>query len=128
MEVPEWLVESQGTTYPVINPEEVSIQTALMVRSFLPGGAVSLDDVSPFVLHLIYQASLILNTSLRASTNEKVSQSLAVLGEVLNHVGKRWNAAGADLSFQTILDPQLTNRYLDNYITIFGAQEIMSRA
>jgi hypothetical protein len=105
------------------------MNTALMVRSFLPGGTVSPDDVSPFVLHLLYQATLVLSTSSRASASETVSQSLAVLREVLNQAGKRWKAAGAHpLPTQTLSNLQRTNMPLENYIAILGAQEIMSKA
>jgi hypothetical protein len=98
-----------------------------MAQTFLPGGTVSLDDVSPFTLHLLYQACIILSTSLRESASETVSQSLSVLREVLNQVGKRWNAAGADpLLLPTFSYLQRTNKPLDNYVAILGAQEIMN--
>jgi hypothetical protein len=48
--------------YPTIEHDVISRESARMSQNFLPGGSIPLAEVSPFVLHLLYQGCIILSS------------------------------------------------------------------
>ncbi|KAH8809192.1 hypothetical protein F5884DRAFT_794781 [Xylogone sp. PMI_703] len=78
--------------YPTIEPDVVARETARMSQNFLPGGSIPLVEVSPFILHLLYQCCIILSSPSQESRPEDVN-SLAILQEALKLLTQRWRAS-----------------------------------
>jgi hypothetical protein len=82
----------------VITPIELSRDGALMSQYFLPGGAIPVAQVSPFILHLQYQAFIILSNEVKESGREEDMRCLSILREALVYLRGRWLAAGESLN------------------------------
>jgi hypothetical protein len=90
-------VGGQLHDYPTVGPEAISRETVRMSQNFLPGGSIPLAEVSPFILHLLYQGCVILSSSSQESRAEDAN-SLIILQEALKSVSQRWLASGMLLS------------------------------
>ncbi|RDW59937.1 hypothetical protein BP6252_13024 [Coleophoma cylindrospora] len=87
-------LDHQPDDYPVISPEAISRETASMSQNFLPGGSLALVQVSPFILHLLYQTIIILsNVSPGPGSGDDI-KSLTILRGALKLLTERWLAAG----------------------------------
>jgi hypothetical protein len=76
--------------------EAASQEAANVARTFLMRPAVPVEEisVSPFMLHLFYQASAIYLESNQEAVTEVSSEALVVLKKILNVLDARWKAAG----------------------------------
>ena len=86
-------VDGHPDDYPTIGPETIARETALMSRNFLPGGAIGLAQVSPFILHLLYQTCIILSGAQDSTSGDDI-KSFAILREALTLLTERWLSSG----------------------------------
>ncbi len=75
--------------YPLVGHEVIVQRTALMCLNFLPGGPIPLAQVSPFILHLLYHATIILLNMTQLSRNEDEIENLNILKETLKFLRGR---------------------------------------
>jgi hypothetical protein len=95
-------IRCQSDDYPVITPIELSRDAALMSQYFLPGGPIPVAQVSPFILHLQYQACIILSNEVKNPGREEDIRRLSILRESLVHLRGRWLAAGESLNRSSV--------------------------
>ena len=119
----EALVSGQFGDYPTVEPDVISRESARMSQNFLPGGSIPLAEVSPFILHLLYQGCIILSSSSREPRAEDAN-SLILLQEALKVLTQRWLASGRILS-PIYSVPSLSNMILEAYLNILAARKAM---
>ncbi|KAL7790695.1 hypothetical protein V8C43DRAFT_73258 [Trichoderma afarasin] len=73
-------------------PEAVSRHTAMMVQNFQPRGDIPVNTVSPFCLHLIYQAALVFTRNTQEIELGDKSSLLEQLKWGLGILSKKWKA------------------------------------
>ena len=113
-----------GLDYPTVGPDVISRETARMSQNFMPGGSIALAEVSPFILHLLYQCCIILGNSSREPSSEDAN-SLISLHEALKLLTQRWLASGGILSLIYVVS-SLNNMVLEAYLNILAARKAMS--
>jgi hypothetical protein len=91
------LVLPQIGDYPTIEPDVIARESARMSQNFIQGGSIPLVQVSPFILHLLYQGCIILSSSSREARAEDAI-SLAHLQAALKALTERWLASGKRFS------------------------------
>jgi hypothetical protein len=116
-------VGGQLSDYPTVEPDVISRESARMSQNFLPGGSIPLAEVSPFILHLLYQGCIILSNSSREPRAEDAN-SLILLQEALKVLTQRWLASGRILS-PTYNASSLTNVVLEAYLNLLAARKAM---
>ncbi|CZR56322.1 uncharacterized protein PAC_06210 [Phialocephala subalpina] len=116
-------VGGQLGDYPTIEPDVISRESARMSQNFLPGGSIPLAEVSPFILHLLYQGCIILSSSSRELRAEDTN-SLILLQEALKVLTQRWLASGRILS-PIYNVPSLNDMVLEAYLNILAARKAM---
>jgi hypothetical protein len=116
-------VGGQLSDYPTIEPDVISRESARMSQNFLPGGSIPLAEVSPFILHLLYQCCIILSTLPREPRAEDAN-SLTLLQEALMVLTQRWLASGRILSL-IYYARSLINMVLEAYLNILAARRAM---
>jgi hypothetical protein len=72
-----------------------------MVQRFFPGGAILVEQVSPFILHLLYHASVTLKRIQPEYEATQTELHMAFLKKALHMMEKRWVAAGDSLASKT---------------------------
>lgn len=110
--------------YPTVGPDVISRETARMSQNFMPGGSIPLAEVSPFILHLLYQCCIILGNSSQEPSSEDAN-SLTILHEALKLLTRRWLASGGILSLIYGVS-SLNNMVLEAYLNILAARKAMS--
>ncbi|UKZ55092.1 hypothetical protein TrVGV298_008909 [Trichoderma virens] len=75
-------------------PEAVSRRTAIIVQSFQPRGHIPVSIVSPFCLHLIYQAALIFTRGTQLTETSDKMSLLEQLKWGLSILSSKWKAGG----------------------------------
>ena len=110
--------------YPTVGSDVISRETARMTQSFLPGGSIPLAEVSPFILHLLYQSCIILSDSSQEPRSED-AKSLIILQEALTVLAQRWLASRITSSLISNIS-SVTNMALEEYLHILAARKAMS--
>jgi hypothetical protein len=116
-------VGGQLSDYPTVEPDVIARESARMSQNFLPGGSIPLAEVSPFILHLLYQGCIILSISLREPRAEDAN-ALILLQEALKILTQRWLASGR-IFFHIDDISSLNNMVLEAYLNILAARKAM---
>lgn len=73
-------------------------------EKYLREGDANTEEISPFVIHCIYQTAFLYIQQMRASQNEGLSKPLHVLKETLQMLRWRWRSAGEEKFLTEIFD------------------------
>lgn len=117
-------VPPQIGDYPTIEPDVIARESARTSQNFMPGGSIPLAQVSPFILHLLYQACIILSSSSGEARAEDAI-SLVHLQEALKALNQRWLASGRrSPSIDSV--SSLGNMAVEAYLNLLAARKAMS--
>ena len=95
-----------------------------MSQNFLPGGFIPIEEVSPFILHLLYSACIILS-KLQREYKVEDTKSLTILQEALRVLTHRWLASRKSLLSPICIVLGPTNTLLEQYLNILAARSSM---
>lgn len=118
------MASGQQYDYPTVAPEVISRESARMSQSFLPGGFIPMEEVSPFILHLLYSGCIILS-NLQREYKVEDTKSLTLLQEALRVLTHRWLASRKSPLSPIYIILGLNNILLEQYLNILAARTSM---
>jgi hypothetical protein len=105
----------------------VGIGTEAMLRisqRFLHDGDSFTEEISPFVIHCIYQTAFLYIQQIRVAQDESLSKHLEILKGTLQRLRWRWKSAGWPTASCKVLFS--ADNPLEVYLQLLEAREVMN--